>query len=74
MEKLIEILNSLRPGVDFTAQTNIIEEGLLDSVTIVRLITLLEDEYDIEFSVTDLVPENFRSVETIMNLVQRLED
>ena len=74
MEKLIEILNELRPGVDFTAETNIIDSGLLDSLTIVRLITLLENEFDIEFSVTDLVPDNFRTVKAIMDLVHRLED
>lgn len=74
MEKLIEILNGLRPGVDFTAETNIIDSGLLDSLTIVRLITLLENEFDIEFSVTDLVPDNFRTVKAIMDLVHRLED
>ena len=74
MEKLIEILNSLKPGVDYTAQTNIIDGGILDSMTIVRLITLLEDEFDVEFSVTDLVPENFNTVEAIMNLIHRLEE
>lgn len=74
MEKLLEILNSLKPGVDFSAQSNMIDDGLLDSMTIVRLITLLQEEFDVEFSVTDLVPENFNSVGAIMDLIQRLED
>jgi len=74
MDKLIEILNSLRPGVDFAAQTKIVDDGILDSMTIARLIGLLEDEYDIEFEVTDLVPENFNSVEAMMKMIERLED
>lgn len=74
MDKLIEILNSLRPGVDFASQTKIVDDGILDSMTIARLIGLLEDEYDIEFEVTDLVPENFNSVEAMMNMIERLED
>ena len=74
MDKLLEILNSLRPGVDFTSQTKIVDDGILDSMTIARLIGLLEDEYDIEFEVTDLVPENFNSVEAMMKMIERLED
>lgn len=74
MDKLLEILNSLRPGVDFTSQTKIVDDGILDSMTIARLIGLLEDEYDIEFEVTDLVPENFNSVDAMMKMIERLED
>ena len=74
MDKLLEILNSLRPGVDFTSQTKIVDDGILDSMTIARLIGLLEDEYDIEFEVTDLVPENFNSVDAMMKMIKRLED
>lgn len=74
MDKLIEILNSLKPGVDFASQTKIVDDGILDSMTIARLIGLLEDEYDIEFEVTDLVPENFNSVEAMMNMIERLEE
>ena len=74
MDKLLEILNSLIPGVDFASQTKIVDDGILDSMTIARLIGLLEDEYDIEFEVTDLVPENFNSVEAMMKMIERLED
>lgn len=74
MDKLLEILNSLRPGVDFASQTRIVDDGILDSMTIARLIGLLEDEYDIEFEVTDLVPENFNSVDAMMKMIERLED
>lgn len=74
MERLIEILNSLKPGIDFSGQTKIVDDGILDSMTIARLIGLLEDEYDIEFEVTDLVPENFNSVEAMMKMIERLEE
>lgn len=74
MDKLIEILNSLKPGVNFVSQTKIVDDGILDSMTIARLIGMLEDEYDIEFEVTDLVPENFNSVDAMMKMVERLED
>lgn len=74
MEKLIEILNSIKPGVDLTAEKRLIDDGILDSMSIVRLITMLQDEFDVEFTVTDLVPENFNTVEAIMDLIRRLEE
>lgn len=74
MEKLLELLNSLKPGVDYAAQKKIADDGILDSLTLVRLIGLLEEEYDIEFEVTDLVPENFNSVEAMMAMIERLKD
>ena len=74
MERLIEILGSLQPGVDFTTETNIVDDGILDSMMIVRLIGLLEDEFDIEFEVTDLIPENFNNLEAMMNMIERLKD
>lgn len=74
MDKLIEILNGLKPGVDFASQTAIVDDGILDSMTIARLIGMLEDEYDIEFEVTDLVPENFNTVQAMLAMIERLED
>ena len=74
MEKLLAILNELKPGVDFESQTKIVDDGILDSLTIARLIGMLEDEFDIEFEVTDLIPENFNSVKAMAEMIERLED
>lgn len=74
MDKLLGILNSLKPDVDFAKHTRIVDDGILDSMSIARLIGMLEDEYDIEFEVTDLVPENFNSIDAMLKMIQRLED
>ena len=74
MEKLIKILQEVKPGVDFTTSKAIVDEGLLVSMDIVRLINKLSDEYDIELEVTDLVPENFNSLDAMMAMIKRLED
>ena len=74
MDRLIEILEGIKPGVDFKSQTAIVDEGILDSLSIARLIGEIEDEFDVEFEVTDLVPENFNSVQAMMEMIERLED
>lgn len=74
MQELLKILNTIKPGVDFTSSNNLIDDGILDSMDLVRLVGELSDEFDIEIEVTDLVPENFNSVESIMNMINRLED
>ena len=60
-------------GLDDGKTIYVNADGILDSMTIARLIGLLEDEYDIEFEVTDLVPENFNSARAIYALIETLK-
>lgn len=74
MEALINILNEIKPGVDWENETDLIGNHILDSLKIVQLVGELNDEFDIEITPIDIVPENFRSAETIYAMVKRLED
>ena len=74
MERLMEILEELRPDVDFETETALIDDGILESFDIVALVGELNDEFDIEITPPDIVPENFKSVDAIAALVERLED
>ena len=47
MEKLLEILNSVKPGVDFETAENIIEDELIDSFDIVTIVAQIREEFDI---------------------------
>lgn len=73
-ETVIEILNSVKPGVDFSSETGIIDKGLLESFDIIRLVSMLADEFDVEFTAAELIPENFNSVDAIVNIIEELED
>ncbi len=74
MEKLLEILEEVKPGVDFEKETELVDSGILDSMSIIRLVTAISDEYDIEITPLDLVPENFNSAKAIYDLIQKLSD
>ena len=50
---------------------DLIEGGLLDSVTLVRLVSFLEQSFSVEIRDEDVVPENFRTLATIVGLVTR---
>lgn len=74
MEALIKILDEIKPGVDWENETDLIGNHILDSLKIVQLVGELNDEFDIEITPIDVVPENFKSAETIYAMVKRLED
>lgn len=73
MERLLEILKSIRPDVDFETENELIEAGILDSLDIVSIISDLNDEYDIAIRVTDLDPDNFNSAQSIYEMCMKLK-
>ena len=69
-EKLLKILTETCPGVDFRQETALIDDGILESLDIVTIVSEIKDVFDVEITVDDLVPENFNSVEAILALIQ----
>ena len=46
-------------------ETPLLESGILDSLTLLRLVVFLEERFGITMGDADLLPENFASVNTI---------
>lgn len=74
MKELLGILEAIKPGVDFENETDLIGKQILASIDIIKLVSKLSDAFDIEIGVTDLVPENFNSVDAMMKMIERLEE
>jgi acyl carrier protein len=70
--KIFSILSGLRPEYDFSKSVNFFEEGMLDSFDIVNLVNELESAFGISIPGTDILPENFSSVENIASLLKKL--
>ena len=54
-------------------ETPLLEEGILDSLGLLQLVVFLEERFGITVDETDLVPENFASVETICAYIRARE-
>lgn len=71
MSKLMEILKDTRPENDFETSANFLEDGYLDSLDIVTVLTEIEDICNIEIEYADIAETDFESEETILELVAR---
>ena len=50
---------------------NLIELGILDSFSMIKLIDFLEKELSVKMDMEKLTPENFNSIETISNTIKQ---
>lgn len=67
---LLEILEEACPGIDFEKETALIDDGVLESLDIVTIVAEIMDVFDVELNVDDLLPENFNTVEAILDLIE----
>ncbi|MBQ6997647.1 MAG: acyl carrier protein [Oscillospiraceae bacterium] len=74
MEKILEILTSIRGDIDFEKETKLIDDGILDSFDIVSIVAELCEEYDITITIDQLEPENFNSAAAMLALVNSILD
>ena len=71
-EKVLEILEEYcEEALAYTGE-NMMEEGVIDSFTVINIVSELEDIFDIEIDAKYVVAENFRNKETVIELVRRL--
>lgn len=71
MDKLYEILKEVKEDVDFKQLDNFLETEALDSIDIMTLVELLEDNFSIQISGKDIIPENFQDITAISELVKK---
>ena len=74
MEKLLAILSDLHPEVDFTSNEELIDDGILDSLDIVSLITDINDTFDVAIPPEEIIPENFNSASSLWALIEKLDN
>lgn len=71
MKDTTAILKGIRPDVDFSASTNFVKDGFLDSLDVIRLVAELDETYSISIPGEDIVSENFANLQAIEKLVEK---
>jgi acyl carrier protein len=69
--KIINILNKIRPEFDFNIESNYITQGMLDSFDLITLVTELDESFGISIDGTDIIPDNFESADAIEVLLKK---
>ena len=72
-EQVLNILTELCPGIDFEHETALIYDGLVDSLDIVSIVSEFMAAFDVELSVEYLQPENFNTVDAMVEMIQRAQ-
>lgn len=73
MDRIYKILEDIIGGTDFKNADNLVDGKILTSLNIIRLVSELNEEFDIEITPLHLIPENFNSVQKIYDLVIELD-
>lgn len=72
-EKILLILEKEYPEIDFSSSDALVDDGILDSLTITGIIALLSMEFGIVIPYEEIIEENFNSVETLAKMVEKLQ-
>lgn len=71
-EEILQLVKELYPLIDWENETRLISERVLDSLSIVNLVSELSVEYDIEFDLDAMSPESMDTLEAITATVNKL--
>ena len=73
-QKIIEILTKMHPDADVAGGIALVDEGILDSLDIVTLVTELNAVFGVRIPALEILPDNFNSAAAIAAMIERLDD
>lgn len=71
LEKLLEILEDIKPGYEFQGKQNLVDQGELDSFDVITLVSELHEAFDVQIPVEAIEPINFNSIEAMIKLIEK---
>ncbi|MBR5411266.1 MAG: acyl carrier protein [Clostridia bacterium] len=74
MDELLDLLRELDPEVDFENEEALIDDRILDSLTILALIADIEETFDVTVPAVEIVPANFNSAKAMYEMIERLQE
>lgn len=58
-------------AVSFGADDDLLGQGILDSMGVLKLVTFIEDTLGLIIDDEEIIPENFRSLHTLTELIEQ---
>lgn len=74
MNEFLKIVQGAKPNIDFEKEKALVDDGIIDSLDIVTIMSELSDACDIMIPPEEITPENFNSIEAMKAMVDRLLD
>ena len=71
--EVLKVLLDEYPNIDFESSDALVDQGILDSLTITGIIAALSMEFGIMISYEDITEDNFNSVDAMAAMVERLQ-
>lgn len=71
-ERIEELLKKEYPEIDFYASDELVDDGILDSLTVLGIISLLTAEFHVEIPMEEIIPDNFNSIDAMAELISDL--
>lgn len=72
-EQVLKVLQEEYPEIDFTTSDTMVDDGILDSITITGIIGALSLEFGIQIPYEEITEENFNSLSAMVALVDKLQ-
>lgn len=69
MERLLAALAEINDEIDFASETALVDDGLIDSFDVTRIIAALDETFGVFIITSDIEPENFNSAQAMLDLV-----
>lgn len=72
-EKILELLSDEYPEINFSESDALVDDGILDSLTITGIIAALIMEFGITIPYEEIIEENFNSVAGMAKMIEKLQ-
>ena len=72
-KEILTVLQEEYPNIDFESSDALVDNGILDSLTITGIIATLSMEFGITIPYEDITEDNFNSVDALAAMVERLQ-
>lgn len=70
-EKIIALLREINEEIPIDTDLDLLSAGIIDSFDIANIVASIEEEFGIELSAEDIVPENFSTIGEISELIKK---